>query len=400
LPGGHLLALEGEPAARPYWAPRLGGGPSAPDEAVEAMQESLVVAVRSAVAGDRPVGAHLSGGLDSSAIAALASRELQDRGRSIVGGWSWSPAPVVAVDELPPADERRVVAAVAERWGFPVHWVDLTPEDIARSMRRGLDPAEHAQLLHHPPTLESAAQAGVRVLLSGWGGDELASSVGRGALEGLLRRGRLVTAVRLADRPAQPGGPRRRAAAVRRCLAVARRMTKGPQPDALMTRFRPALEAKGVGAERIHARAGEVVAARAVPRLPAGAAHMMRWLVDRGHLESRAASWHHAGEAHGIEHRYPLLDRRVVELALSLPDEVHLHGPSRWVFRAATEDVLGPALAWSTAVKQEPAKWDLQWPVMASVDPVRPDGDPVAAEIFFRWFATRQEINRLIRDGH
>jgi asparagine synthase (glutamine-hydrolysing) len=79
LPPGHfLVAREGETTVQRYWQPRFpvnGAEPAAGREAEEAaaerLRELLIDATRIRLRADVPVGAYLSGGLDSSTIAAI-----------------------------------------------------------------------------------------------------------------------------------------------------------------------------------------------------------------------------------------------------------------------------------------------------------------------------------------
>ena len=87
LPPGHLLVVEanGETRERAYWSPRY---PTTPDElfrgsvgeAAEAVRAALDEATRLRVLrSDVPVGSYLSGGLDSSLVAALAIRRREGK---------------------------------------------------------------------------------------------------------------------------------------------------------------------------------------------------------------------------------------------------------------------------------------------------------------------------------
>ena len=67
-------------------------------------------------------------------------------------------------------------------------------------------------------------------------------------------------------------------------------------------------------------------------------------------------SWAADGARHGIRYAYPLLDKRVVEFALSLPGHVFLD--ERWdrlFFRQAAEPFLPANVCWQSA-KQDPAR--------------------------------------------
>ena len=87
LPPGHNLTVErGRVDIRPYWRPRPAGSSPAhrPTEYAEQLLELLADATRLRLRADVPVGAYLSGGLDSSITAALrqATRPTPRCGRS------------------------------------------------------------------------------------------------------------------------------------------------------------------------------------------------------------------------------------------------------------------------------------------------------------------------------
>ena len=67
----------------------------------------------------------------------------------------------------------------------------------------------------------------------------------------------------------------------------------------------------------------------------------MLWLLRNGGLGERIEGWAAGGARRGIEYRYPLLDRRLLEFALGLPPEQFLRGKwNRWLMRHALRDVL------------------------------------------------------------
>ncbi|MGH9861473.1 MAG: asparagine synthase (glutamine-hydrolyzing), partial [Candidatus Acidiferrales bacterium] len=77
LPPGHYLELaDGQVRVRQYWdLPEFGASnPGSEDEALEALEDRLTEAVRIRMISDVPLGALLSGGVDSSTVVALMRR--------------------------------------------------------------------------------------------------------------------------------------------------------------------------------------------------------------------------------------------------------------------------------------------------------------------------------------
>jgi asparagine synthase (glutamine-hydrolysing) len=78
-------------------------------------------------------------------------------------------------------------------------------------------------------------------------------------------------------------------------------------------------------------------------------------LLERGHLGRRTASWVQHGRAIGVDYTWPLLDRRIIEFALSLPGEAFLRaGWKRWLFREAVEGLVPDVIRWNRH-KRDPA---------------------------------------------
>ena len=79
-------------------------------------------------------------------------------------------------------------------------------------------------------------------------------------------------------------------------------------------------------------------------------------LLRGGGVSERMEGWAASGAARGIEYRYPLLDRRVLEFALGLPHEQLRHGKlGRWLMRRAFDPVLPPEVCWNPS-KADPAR--------------------------------------------
>lgn len=171
LPAGHRIVVDADGTdIAPYWDadyPREGVAPDmSPDEARAALDEALGAAVRRRLQGDVPVGAYLSGGLDSSLIASLMSRAVADpiRTFSITFG-----------DRM--FDEDRFQDEVSGQIGSRHHRIAHPPADIEGDLRRSIWHSEcPVKETYNTASmaLSGAARAGgVPVVLSGEGADEL-----------------------------------------------------------------------------------------------------------------------------------------------------------------------------------------------------------------------------------
>jgi asparagine synthase (glutamine-hydrolysing) len=95
LPPGHYLLVQGRPSdPRPYWRVPFyppGENEYSLGEAAERLRELLKDAVRLRLRADVPVGAYLSGGLDSSIIAMLGSRGCESHLKTFSLGFQAAP---------------------------------------------------------------------------------------------------------------------------------------------------------------------------------------------------------------------------------------------------------------------------------------------------------------------
>lgn len=165
LPPAHYMVWEGgTKRVERYW--QLAYGPKwseGEDELLERVDALLAESVTAHLLSDVPVGAFLSGGLDSTLVAAYAARTLGSELRTFSMG-----IPYRDLNELPAA------AAVAARYGTRHFAEEVTPtvvRDLPRLVAALDEPADPLSmcLLH----LARMTAREVKVVLGGDGGDEL-----------------------------------------------------------------------------------------------------------------------------------------------------------------------------------------------------------------------------------
>jgi asparagine synthase (glutamine-hydrolysing) len=197
LPAGHLLVWSMGKGAevRRYWAPPRTRSTSADEtELVKALREKLESAVASHLEADVPLGAFLSGGLDSSTVVALMSRHASGRVRTFSIGFD--------EEEYDESESARTVAS------------ELGTDHTALIVRPGVeDMFETIAAMFDEPFADPSAipnflvaqlaRSSVTVALSGDGGDELFGGytrygkILRRRVTGGSRLGRFVSALGL-----------------------------------------------------------------------------------------------------------------------------------------------------------------------------------------------------------
>lgn len=194
LPGGYLLALgQGTTGARRYAArPPVDVLQASPDELADRVRDGIQRAVEARLPTGATAGILLSGGIDSTSVAAATARA-QGNERTI--------AVSAVFPDRPGADESALISAVAKKLALREERVSV---DVSRVFGDALDFQARWQLPAVSPTLgfqltlqRVAASAGATVLLDGEGGDEL-FGLRPYLIADAVRRGRAVTAWRLA----------------------------------------------------------------------------------------------------------------------------------------------------------------------------------------------------------
>ena len=359
LPPGHGLCVEWTSAANGatrrqtrlarHWRPEQvpAARPAADDEYAEQFRDLLTQAVRDRLRGceANAVGTHLSGGLDSSSIAVVAARELRRQGRSPPLAFSWLPRPATPPKPEHAPEYALIDAVCAQERIEVIHGAPSAEDVLDVLLADGALPGIHVHL-NEEVAQRHAATRGVRVLLSGWGGDECISFSGRGHWQRLLLRGRW----------------RQLAAEWRAQDASALRFLAHVTLPLLHPALVPSLAGWHRGRPiRRRSLIDAAFARRAKPlgvreKRAIGVRETQLRLLRTGHLAERIEGWAASGGARGIEYRYPLLDRRLLEFALALPPEQFRRGRwGRWLFRHGCRTLLPPEVCWNRT-KADPAR--------------------------------------------
>jgi len=309
LPPGHQLTFDGESLkVSCYW--RLPEGPldTRPEgELVEQLRALLGDAVRLRLRSDVPIGLFLSGGLDSSLLAALARPDKLFTCRLPYG---------------PAYDEHEHARTMAQFLGREPLCVSVGPEDFRREFPRivwHLEQPIAATSSVAEFALARLAREHVKVVIGGQGSDE--------AFGGYVRYVLMCEERRLAEAPLL-----REYRPLMRLLwgehafddpaeRYYRLLKRGAGSDALLDDVRSLFAREGSLVDRM----GAVDFAMTFPSLIT--------------MNDRAAA------AYGIENRTPFLDHRVVEFAFRLPMRHKIDGfVTKAILRKAARGLLPDAI--------------------------------------------------------
>lgn len=144
-----------------YWLPPM---PQPGTSSTEEVYERLLDAVSSHLISDVPLGAFLSGGLDSGTIVALGSTALQQPMRTFTLGFDhW------------PNDERASASETAQRWQTDHQVHVIAEEEVIADLPQVLRSLDQPSIdgINTWYVAREAKRAGLTVVLSGVGGDEL-----------------------------------------------------------------------------------------------------------------------------------------------------------------------------------------------------------------------------------
>lgn len=344
LPGGHVLRWrDGRLRIRRYWAPQPVAAPGDYPDAVAQLRELLTDSIRLRLRADVPVGTSLSGGVDSSAIVALSARLADDHRRHAF----------TATFPGYERDEWRYAEAVARSAGVIEHHaaeptLEALRADLPAFVAAQQEPVLKLNQYAQWSVFRAAHEAGVTVLLDGQGADELLAGY-------ILTRGYALRSM----------GPRAMARAyatqpdTRLPLRAAVGSALLPEAVAVRLRRRDASPYATAHAAEAGAAAVEERPDWERPRDP-----LRDELLREAFFTSLPQLLRYGDRnsmAHSREVRLPFLDRRVAELALSLPPGFLIRdGLTKAPLRDAVRDLVpAEVLARRDKVGFEPpqARW-------------------------------------------
>ncbi len=330
---------------------------------VEAMIRGHVrEAVRSQLISDRPVGLFLSGGLDSSIIAALMAQEATGEINSFSVGFDTKINPEKFNADL------NVAAKTAKHFGFNHHPVMITAQDVRDDFEdciTSMDEPVSNPIQVATYLMAKHAKKDVAVVLGGDGGDELFGGYDRyyyyRMLEKIQKMFPFVKNKSIASA----------IATILKKPALARKLQSEPGLDRFFTMMaqkeehlrtfvKPIIN-NGLHTIQTYKPFFDKPMEDSINQMMW--ADTQTWLADESLIRSDKLTM-----AHGLEQRVPLLDPRVATLAFSIPSKHKLHSKTegKKIYKDAFTSMLpdfvleqkkrgffSPAAKW---IREEPLK--------------------------------------------
>jgi len=298
LPGETVVVRQGciVERRRRQALPEGGPLPLGEEEALVRLDAAIEESVRLHQRSDVPFGMFLSGGIDSTSVLLMMARLAERPVKAFTVGFT-------AADV---ADERPAARAAAQAVGAEHVELGFGEADFWRLLPEIVaavdDPAADYAILPTWALARAAREAGIKVILTGEGGDELLGGYGR---------------YRSAMRPWWIGGRTPRVRGVLDGLGILRHEIAGWR-DGIA-----AAEARNSGTSRTLLQAAQAV-------------DCADWLPNDLLLKLDRCLM-----AHGTEGRTPYLDPAVAALAFRLPDELKVRrGLGKWLLRRWLADRL------------------------------------------------------------
>lgn len=352
LPPAHCLTLDvntHDISVRRYWQLEPQRTDAVTNEnRIAVLKELLIRTIRKHLNSDVRAGSCLSGGLDSSTVVSLAGKiwREQPEAASAIGAKFHTFTSCYEYREL---DERNYALAVASAVGATPQLVFPGPKDFWSDFERMAwhedMPFSGLSFYAQWRVMRAAKETGVKVLLDGQGGDEVFGGYAKfryAYMASLLRSGSIGKSIR--ELAATVGQGDRYVLDIRKGYRY------------LPTRIRNLLGLDSLLKSVLQANWDEVVSAETTPAT--------RWWRNTSSNDNGAGAWttmqriqvddllldtlptllrleDRSSMAFSLEARVPLLDHKLVEYGVSLPDDLKVHnGWSKYAVRQAMRGVM------------------------------------------------------------
>jgi asparagine synthase (glutamine-hydrolysing) len=296
-------------------------------EAVTGLGKLIVEATLSRM---EPVktGVHVSGGIDSTGIACVLADNINDK--SMLTGYSWTPDSFDG--EFEGIDEREFIEAFSTDKGVEVKFQKNDPWQSREAAANLEFKTQSIEL----PTMKMAADDAIRIMFSGWGGDEFVSLSTRGTYNHLffsfkwltiLRYIKIISFKSTIGRLLKDVGP------LLFPFGLVKTYKASYTDWSKIKLLKPSFVMKHWKRIFFHNRENIF-----------GLGNRTRFMInllENYHITERTDSWAINAEKYGFEYKYPLLDKDLLEFWFSIPVEyTYRNMKSRNLYRESLKGIM------------------------------------------------------------
>lgn len=301
-------------------------------------------AVGSRLRTSYPVASHLSGGLDSSSVAVMAARKIKEKSFTL-HTFNWAQKPDENANLEHP--EWSFSDRIAKVEGIEHQRINLLPSDLAKLYKNvNIFNNDMGFFWEEYLVRDIANSHDIRTMLTGWGGDQFISYDGYAYYSGLIWKGHMLSAIMKIYK--EHHGKRYR---ILRTIHVFIRELIYPMLYKYMKgyykkssfHFDPYIYC--IDRFKIYAKK---VPDRHIKFTP-GVHAEQKYLLKDGFIQQRIESFSAVGFDKKMEYAYPLLDKRIIEFALAIPEELFSkkNGYSRFFFRKSISHLIQDDIIWT-----------------------------------------------------
>lgn len=333
LTGGNTLVVaNGVMTIRKYWEPRGGKYRFRKDtDWQECLKELIYEAVSKRLSTDKPVGITLSGGLDSSVIACVLARVLQEKNQPLYAFSSILPD----IHHPEEEDERAYIDVIGRHCPNLIQtYVTATSygpfDGILAAFERDETFPNAFYYMDHA-ILEAAKEKQTGLLYTGFGGDHWVSWKGTPVIYNMVKRGRLVGALRLMKQFSVKERKKLSQIIKREVFSQAVKHRKEEQvkapflQDLFFQKYSRELSFNAV----------DDITAHMVDKLRSGRTGLIPAMLAK------------RNERFGMESAVPLLDKKIMEFMIDVPAHLFVKGGYKRSFiRHAMKDIVPATVLW------------------------------------------------------
>lgn len=331
LKPGHLLEFNSETVTiKKYWEPERIKTDSALTQAEMFSELKSLLEDAVQIRSDQrfKAGAHVSGGLDSSTVAALARKEYPKQNDFY--GYSWSPDNYTS--KKIKLDERELVRKLGNMANIIPVFLDTQHDDLISSIKNSLF---NYMYFYEEKVLIKAQKHKTNLIFSGWGGDEFLSFGSMGLDSDLffnfqwktfLKRNPLKNPVTLLKR------------LIWRVFFPALNIITPSARNSLLESL--------FFFKKEHQKLDRKTFEKYYCFRSRREYHLN--IIYYYHVAERTECWDILGYKYGVQYRYPLLDKRIIEYMLKVPSKLLIKDGdfTRIILREISNDLLPEEIRW------------------------------------------------------